>query len=126
YAGRVTSGALGSEDIGLPSLAILCQDRKFAVADELQGMEMLGASNDMCGISGRLCNNRRHAHFPDGPCVRLLLPRRTDHTLMAKQALVSGHVVRQGLSGMVAPGWLHVGSCYDRGFTQCLCRCRWD
>lgn len=97
----VASGALSGEDIRLPGLAIFCQDGKFAITNQLERMEMLGTANDMGCVSSRFRDGGGNAYFPDGPCMWLLLPRGADHTLMAKQALIAGHVVRQRLAYMV-------------------------
>ena len=64
-------------------------------------MEMLGASDNVGCIRSRFRDGRGDTCFSDGPCVWLLLPCGTNHTLMAKQALVAGHVVRQRFADVV-------------------------
>lgn len=90
----MASGAFCRKDVILPGLAIRRQEGEFPVTNQLERMEVLRAANNVGCICSRFRNGRSNAHFPDGPCVRLLLPRGADHTLMAEEALVAGHVIR--------------------------------
>src|SRR5215472_500604 len=100
----VASGALGGEDVRLPGFAVVGEDGKLAVADQLEGAVVLRAADYVCRVFGELRDVRRHADGADGPGMRLLLPGGTDHTAMAEQALVAGHVIGHRLADVVIAG----------------------
>src|SRR5215469_14264603 len=83
-SGGVAPGTLRRKDIGLPGLAVISQDGKLPVTNELQRAVVQRAADDVCGVFRELWNTGFYTHLADGPGMRFALPSRSHHVAMAK------------------------------------------